>query len=584
MTILAGAFAVGDDWSPHVAAKALAAAACRYPDLHPRLLLDESHAVCYAVEPADIPAVVARGPGPEGSSALLVGQIADARGRSAEVLARRLATAPEALDDLGGRWIALRYDPAPRRLFVQSDRLGLAWLYLAPVPAGWLFSGDFGALVSALPSAPAVDVDTALTMLGVGYSPDERTCFRGITLLPPGEVIELDRGGPRRVRRVSVSYGDRHAGRSREDVFRELDGIFGRAVDDWCRAPDLLLSLSGGYDSRYGLALLDLHQIRARCFTFGHPGSPDARGARAVAAAVGRTTALFVPGTTSWPGWERCIQQVGVIGGFQWAGWGEEWLGRLRQGGRHAMLGFLGDALSGKHLVRSPETAGDWHDDWERWSLDEGWAGSALLRPDARRRLPEVVRERFDALAQRATFAFPHQRALHLDLYGRQRRFVAAQLNLMSRYLEPVPFFYTAETLDFWSNLPWSDLDRQSLYLAYARSRFAPLFPPPRGRSPARRLANASRSAAVRLWPGLRRMLAPPEIDRERIIGDHQRRIAALIHQAGPALEEILDLDAVRREFDRYPGRSTLNWVRLLRLVNVLMLTKLAWPGAHPET
>jgi hypothetical protein len=42
------------------------------------------------------------------------------------------------------------------------------------------------------------------------------------------------------------------------------------------------------------------------------------------------------------------------------------------------------------------------------------------------------------------------------------------------------PSFHTAEIFAFWSNLDHGDVNRQTLYLARARDRFANLSAPPR--------------------------------------------------------------------------------------------------------
>ena len=72
--------------------------------------------------------------------------------------------------------------------------------------------------------------------------------------------------------------------------------------------------------------------------------------------------------------------------------------------------------------------------------------------------------------------AFPHQRSLQLDLYGRQRRLTGGQTNMMARYLAPLPMFNSREMVDFWVNIPWADFREQALYLDYATTRHARVF------------------------------------------------------------------------------------------------------------
>jgi hypothetical protein len=581
MTILAGAFALRDSWSPQRPAKTVAEHSCRYPSLAARELIRDRRIACYWIRPeeqASEPVVVES---PSSTTLILIGEVASPQASaSAAAVFRPLVDPAAPLSALPhGRWIALAHDRQSGGLRLMADPLGTAWLYLGRFEGGYVFASDFGAVASALPGRLTPDYDTVAAYLGLGYTPDDRTCFHEITILPPGAVVELRPEGPVVLRARCRIYGDRHASLPVPAKYELLDGVLDRSIGDWCggRGADLVVSLSGGYDSRYALALLQARGIAPRCMTFGHPRSKDARGARGLCEALGLDFELYTMERTSWATWERCVQQAGVIGGFQWGAWAEDWLERLRRAGRSVLLGYLGDALSGKHLVQRPEHRGDWLRDWETWSLDEGWAGSPLLRPEAGDRLRRVVRERLDQVAGEAEVAFPHQRALHLDLYGRQRRFVAAQPNLMARFVSPVPFFYTMEGIDFWSNLPFDDLRRQALYLSYARARFPALFgEPKRPASPLLRVRGALTNLGVRLVPALKQVLAPGEIDRRAIIRRHRVEIVEVVKAVGPLLEPLVDPLRVTRAIETYPRGADLNTVQLLRLVNLAALLRLS--------
>jgi len=77
---------------------------------------------------------------------------------------------------------------------------------------------------------------------------------------------------------------------------------------------------------------------------------------------------------------------------------------------------------------------------------------SSLFRPKARSLLANSLKDNLSSLLARASYAQPHQQALHLNLYTRQRRRVASQLNLVSRYLVPVAPFYDEALIAFFMN------------------------------------------------------------------------------------------------------------------------------------
>lgn len=583
MGMLAGAIGLGTAESSRAVAATVARVTARYAHLRERLLYTTDAVTLYAVERDVDHVAVSSWSGDDGQQFWLMADF-NHSGQGGSGPQRQITALNQLLSDRPrGRWLAVELEPESRIVRFATDRLGLAWLYFARLGSGYVFSSDFGAVATAVSSTLTVDYDTALLELALGYPPDDRTAFNEIRLAPPGAIVELGPAGVAVVSSAPIRYGDRFASLTKQEKFDRLDGIYDGIVRRSMSTVDsgLMLSISAGYDSRYALALLQKHAIPARLLTFGARESDEVQGARSVCARVGQSTSLFSSIAGDWDQWQRCIQQLGNSGMIQWSGWAESWLQFLRSNGDCGVIGYLGDALSGKHLGEVDRTAAGWLKFWEEWSTEGGWAESPLLAPPARHRLREVLTARLEAATVRPSYALPHQRALHLDLYGRQRRWVAAQPNLIARFVTPVLFFYDDDFIDFWTNLPPEDLFRQKLYLAYAQARFPRLFPRGEGESPtlARRVL---RKLAKLPGVGTSRDSHAPKprvIDHDAIIVPNRQRILELTDRVAPLAGDIIDVNAFRDQVSRYGQTQTVPSAQIMRAVNVFMLFDLRIRG-----
>jgi hypothetical protein len=501
-----------------------------------------------------------------GISTYLFGDACRIPGLRAGVQVADLRT-PELLD-VPLRWLTVRWSRVSRRLSLTTDRLGLLWLYYARVPGGVLFAGHYGALARELRPLLRLDWDTALLELAYGYTPDERTLFEPIRMAPPGATLELDDTGTRVDARRAPRYTDRGASLSPRQKTACLDDLYAsiRSRLD-ARVEGLVISLSAGFDSRYALGFLHERLRGTRALTFGNPDSDEVRGAWRVAADAGLDSAVFDIPAGDWRQWRRDIEALGNAGMTQWSGWAESWLNFVAAHGPLPVIGYLGDALSGKHLGAAREHA-DWVAFWQEWSTAGGWADSVLLPAQERQRVREVGRERLAAAVAPHAFAFAHQAAMHLDLYGRQRRWVATQPNLMACFCTPVAFFYDEALIDFWASLPIDDLVGQRLYLEYARQRFPRLFAPPAA-PPG--LSRRLLGKAMRVATGTDQA-RPTVVDARRYIVPNRARILELIERVQPVVEDRIDLPALRREVERFGESSVVTGTMLARAVNLFLL------------
>ena len=579
MALLAGVLSLDEEWCPHSLAEKLAKDSCRYPELHSKILFQDSRVSCYGLEKQRDNSQSMVASISESQKLVFVGQVADLEITQQNLMSKLTFPVEDSLFQLNGFWIAIIYDQTTGSLRFVTDLVGVAWVYVARFEKGYMFSSDFGALVSNFPGTLTVDDETLLVIFGINYSPTDTTCFKEVSVMPGGSVIELTHSGIKRIKKQSIEYGDRYAALSQNEKFEVLDSVLDKSIKAWCgtHPSELLVSLSGGYDSRYGLGLLQDHSSKIQCLTFGHPRSHDVRVARSLCHTVGIPFSHYHVTHNSWIVWKRSVERLGTTGGYQFAcGWADEWLTLLSQKGSQVILGFLGDTYSGKHLKPLAHNNGNWLSNWEEWSLDEGWVTSDLLRSSARKKLNECIRDRFSQLCGEATFVFPHQKAMHLDLYGRQRRFVASQVNLLFTLLCPIPFFYTREGIEFWANLPFQDLNDQILYKTYARARFPDLFKPEARPNLSQRIYGSLKNEVIKFIPNAKPFLSPTELDDRGMLAQNRAHFIELVEHMYPLVDQFFDTQKLLNEIHVFPNSKQLNSVQLMRLVNVLILASLS--------
>ena len=450
------------------------------------------------------------------------------------------------------------------------------------MPGGVVFCSDFGALVEALGGPISIDFEAALFELCLGFLPAERTLYREISIAPPGAVLELGPHGIKEISRCHPAYGDRYAGASREKKFRRLDEIFDHMFREIVKPgfdDELVLSLSAGFDSRFCLAFFRKHGIEAEFSTFGHPDSNEVEGAQRLARLCGQSSDTFHFVESAWAAWRRSAQQLGMLGTVQWSGWAEAWFDFLRGHGRSVAIDYLGDHLSGKKLAY--DEGGDWLEAWMRSKMEDGFGapspGVELFRPKARRFMEEGLADTLKSMLEGPGYGLPHRRALHLNLYGRQRRRVAAQPNLISRRLTPVVPLFCNDLMDFFMNVDQADLSAQSLYRAYGQDRFQELFSKDERRklSLGARVIGKGQRLSKWLLTGEADRARSIVINRDRMIYPNKGNIIRLARKVAPLFDEHLDMDAFCRGVGRFGQSNGLSSSAILTVANLCHLLDL---------
>ncbi len=100
----------------------------------------------------------------------------------------------ECVHDLNGQWAFAIWDSKRERLFLSRDRLGVRPLFYAKTSDGLLFGSEIKSLL-AVPSLPrAIDLQALDELFTFWITLPPRTIFEGVSELPPGHSLVLERG------------------------------------------------------------------------------------------------------------------------------------------------------------------------------------------------------------------------------------------------------------------------------------------------------------------------------------------------------------------------------------------------------
>lgn len=198
-----------------------------------------------------------------------------------------LAGHPSALKAANGTFAAVAWNARTKRLTLATDKIGGRGLYFKKEAGALLFATSLRLLRAMAEEPERLDEQGFAEGLFLGQPLGERTHFRSMRVLRPGEFLTCD-GGAEVTR---GTYAD-HAGVSRsnlsfDDAVGAIHQTFKRAVQRRLFANRQEAFLSGGMDSRAVVAaLVDLgQQVRTFCTSF--KGSLDDVVSQQVAARMG---------------------------------------------------------------------------------------------------------------------------------------------------------------------------------------------------------------------------------------------------------------------------------------------------------
>ena len=105
------------------------------------------------------------------------------------------------LSELNGMFTLAIWDGFKNEMIIARDRMGIKPLYYTFNNSYFIFASEIKALINAGLVKPEVDIEAMQTYLELKYIPDERTMFKGVRRLLPGQWIRIPKDS-------NISYGN----------------------------------------------------------------------------------------------------------------------------------------------------------------------------------------------------------------------------------------------------------------------------------------------------------------------------------------------------------------------------------------
>lgn len=163
----------------------------------------------------------------------------------------------DCVKDLNGQWALAIWDSNHQRLFLSRDRMGVRPLFYSKTKDGFLFGSEIKALLAVPSVGRAIDLEALDELFTFWVTLSPRTMFSGISELPPGHSLVLERGEVRIRSYWELNYPSVLGAEHEEEARERLLALLLDATRIRLRA-DVPVGayLSGGLDSTVIAALV----------------------------------------------------------------------------------------------------------------------------------------------------------------------------------------------------------------------------------------------------------------------------------------------------------------------------------------
>ncbi len=196
------------------------------------------------------------------------------------------------LEKLNGWFSGVLVDLREKSVVLFNDRYGLQRIYYHENESGFYFSSEAKSLLKVLPELRKLDFQSVGELVSCGCPLQNRTLFRGVSLLPGAARRIFSSGQPAR----KETYFQKETWESQPllsepQFYEKLKETFERILPRYFRNEQPIgLSLTGGIDGRMIMAWAQAPPETLPCYTFGgsYRDCADVRLARKVAQVCGQ--------------------------------------------------------------------------------------------------------------------------------------------------------------------------------------------------------------------------------------------------------------------------------------------------------
>lgn len=221
---------------------------------------------------------------------------------------------PAFVEQLNGWFSGLLVDLREQRTILFNDRYGLGRIYFHESGGGFYFASEAKSLLAVQPHLREIDPRGLAEYFSAGCVLQNRSLFRGISLLPPGSRWIFHPDG--RTERQRYFCHEEWEQQERLDAVtynRRLEEVFSQVAPRYLRgtAP-VAMSLTGGLDSRMLLAWAPAAPGALPCYTFGGPyrDCADVTIARRLAGICGQSHTTIPVGEEFFAEFPALAEQV----------------------------------------------------------------------------------------------------------------------------------------------------------------------------------------------------------------------------------------------------------------------------------
>ena len=266
-----------------------------------------------------------------------------------------------ALKKLNGWFSGLLIDLERRQAILFNDRYGVGRIYVREEDCRVLFSSEAKSLLAAVPKLRELDRRSLGEWLSCGCVLEDRSLFRGVSLLPPGSAwIFSANGGLRRKSYFSPDEWENQPLLSPSEFSERFRHTFRRVLDRYTNdSQPVALSLTGGIDSRMIVACSHADGRSFPCYTFNgsYRDSVDVRIARKVASVCTQAHQIISVGDEFLAQFPTLAEETIQItdGAMDVSGAAELYVNRLaRQIAPVRITGNYGSEILRRHVAFKP--------------------------------------------------------------------------------------------------------------------------------------------------------------------------------------------------------------------------------------